>query len=103
MACKFLILLDHYLSLPAGQTENRDGSGAENSEIGMFQQLGTRSTSVHVPWETPKKKGPEIFRALVYGGGWLTMCRLASRAYEHLCGLLRACGCFPITQHALLP
>ena len=33
-----------------------------------------------------KKKGPEIIRALVYGGGWLTVCRLASRAYEHFCG-----------------
>ena len=26
------------------------------------------------------------------GGGRLTMCRLASRACEHSCGLLRACG-----------
>lgn len=27
------------------------------------------------------------------GGGWLTMCRPASRADEHWRGLLRACGC----------
>ena len=37
-----------------------------------------------------KKKGPETIRALVSGGGWLTMCRPASRAYEHWRGLLRA-------------
>jgi hypothetical protein len=36
-----------------------------------------------------KKKGPENIRALVNGGGRLTMCQPASRADEHWCGLLR--------------
>lgn len=31
-----------------------------------------------------KKKGPEIIRALVYGGGRLTKCRLASRVLAPL-------------------
>ena len=26
------------------------------------------------------------------GGGWLTKCQLASRAYEHWCGMLRVTG-----------
>ncbi len=64
-----LILLGLHLSLPAGQTENRDGSGTENSEIGEFLPVATRSTSAHFPWETAKKKGPENIRAPVYGGG----------------------------------
>jgi hypothetical protein len=64
-----LILLAPRLSLPAGQTENRDGSGAENSEMRVFWPRVTRSTSAHFPRETAKKKGPETIRALVYGGG----------------------------------
>ncbi len=35
-------------------------------------------------------KGLQLVQALVVGGGWLTVCRLASRAYEHWRGLLRA-------------
>ena len=39
-----------------------------------------------------RAKNPQPIRVgfLVNGGGWLTMCRLASRAYEQWCGLLLA-------------
>jgi len=43
-ARKRLILLDHNLRLPAGQTEKRDGTGQESGRFGAFQWHAIRST-----------------------------------------------------------
>ena len=67
-ARKYLIFQEHPLRLPAGQTEKRDGSGRKSGRFRAFWRGATRSTSPRHPGETPKGKGPEIFRALVYGG-----------------------------------
>ena len=46
--------------------------------------------------KTPTENG----WGFVIGGGWLTMCRLASRAYEHWRGVLRVgeeiCSCHSV-------
>ena len=51
----------HHLRLPAGQTENRDGLGTENAEIGAFRLLAIRSTHRRNPaWrgDFRQEKGP---------------------------------------------
>ena len=61
MACKLWIFLDHHLRLPAGQTENRDGSGRGSGRFRAFRLMATRSTDGQNPaWRGNfgQKKGP---------------------------------------------
>lgn len=68
--------LDHHLHPPVDQTENKDGSGRESDRFRAFRRVATRSTSAHCPGERPKEKGPEIIRALQFGGGAATRAKL---------------------------
>jgi len=69
---KSRILRGKALRLPAGQSENRDGSGPGRDRIRGPWRARTRSTAGRNPaWrgDVRRKKGPEIIRALVDGGG----------------------------------
>ncbi len=56
-----MIRIDHHLRLPAGQTENRDGSGRESGRFRAFRLMITRSTGGWNPaWrgDFRQEKGP---------------------------------------------
>ena len=58
---KLLILREPKLRLPAGQTENRDGSGRESGRFRAFRLMATRSTGGRNPaWcgDFRQEKGP---------------------------------------------
>ncbi|WP_345798206.1 hypothetical protein [Castellaniella sp. MT123] len=80
----------------ANDSTLRGGFEAKNDRAHLAVSAAGRPLPIRVtgircqPKKADEKKPPEKIRRFLYSGGvWLTVCRLASRAYEQWCGLLR--------------
>lgn len=84
----------HPLRLPAGQTENRDGSGGESGRFQAFRRVTTRSTGGRNPaWrgDSRQEKGPGDYPSpCVWWWGSTPHQTTIESTESKRCGLLRS-------------